>query len=348
MLETYDEGIVRQSGRKEAHVRHFLKGEFDGETLFNDIWLEHQALPEINFNEIETRTHFLDKEVSFPLLINAMTGGYEQGTQINEHLARLACEHNIPMAVGSQTIALKNEKYAASFKVVRKVNPKGIVMGNVNGFVSADASQRAVEMIQADALQVHLNPAQEICMTEGDRDFRGVLKNIEAMVRANNCPIIVKEVGFGIATQTAKQLLDVGVDYIDVGGYGGTNFIKIEGARHQKVDHEEFYDWGIPTALSLLENCQTFPQSKFIASGGIRRSDELVKALIIGAKMVGVSGPILRVLLEEGYDQASAYLNQLHLNMKRVMLLLGKSSIQSLAEVPFRLKGELRDLVGER
>jgi isopentenyl-diphosphate delta-isomerase len=334
-----------RSSRKKEHIHHFLESSFDGDNLFKHIYLEHNSLPEVNFYEIDTKCIFLGKEVNFPVMINAMTGGFKDGVEINGNLARVAERLKIPMAVGSQAIAVADKEYEASFRIVREVLKHGIVISNINAFAGVDEVLRAVDMIQADAIQIHLNPAQEIAMTEGDRNFKGLLKNIENIVNKIDKPVIVKEIGFGISKEVAKRLMDAGVKYIDIGGSGGTNFIKIESARNEDFDFSELFQWGIPTALSLLE-CRTISNSlNIICSGGMRSAEEIVKALCAGANMTGISGPILRELLTGGVEGAEKYLQNLIYKSKVIMLLLGKKNIEELKTVPFRVKGELKELL---
>ena len=252
-MEDLKEKSQIRSSRKKEHIHNFLQSDFQSDNYFKYIYLEHNALPEIDFNDIDSSCNFLGKTISFPLMINAMTGGFDKAVEINKSLASIAEKLNIPMAVGSQAIAVEDKDYEASFKVVREVLKEGLVISNINAFATVDQVSRAIDMIQADGVQIHLNPAQEICMSEGDRNFKGVLKNIENIVKKIHKPVIVKEIGFGISNEVAKKLLEVGVNYIDIGGRGGTNFIQIESERNETFRFEELYQWGIPTALSLLE-----------------------------------------------------------------------------------------------
>lgn len=302
-------------------------------------------MPEIDFNDINTKIKFLDKNINFPIMINAMTGGFDRAVEINSNLAKIAKKLNIPMAVGSQTIAIKDKEYEPSFKVVREILNDGVVISNVNAFVNVEEAKKAIDMINSDALQIHLNPAQEICMPEGDRNFKGVLRNIENIVKSIDKPIIIKEVGFGISSDVAKRLYDVGVKYIDLGGHGGTNFIKVEDARNEEFDFNELFEWGIPTALSLLENRNIGKDLNIICSGGMRTANDVIKALSIGANMIGISGPILRELEERGYESAYKYLHNIIYKSKVIMLLLGKKNINKLRTVPYRIKGELKELM---
>ncbi|MBL4935888.1 type 2 isopentenyl-diphosphate Delta-isomerase [Clostridium sp. YIM B02515] len=334
-----------RSSRKKEHVQHFLNGNFEGDNFFRHIYLEHNSLPELDFEKIDTRCSFLGKNISFPLMINAMTGGFKDGVRINGNLARLAEKLNIPMAVGSQAIAVADKEYESSFKIVREILKNGVVISNINAFAGVDEVLRAIDMIHADAVQIHLNPAQEIVMPEGDRNFKGVLRNIQNIVTKIDKPVIVKEIGFGISKYTANRLFDAGVRYIDIGGSGGTNFIKIESERNKEFEFSELFDWGIPTALSLLE-CRTVSKDlNIICSGGMKSADEIVKALCAGADMTGISGPILRELLEGGFEGAYKYLKNIIYKTKVIMLLLGKENINDLRTVPYRIKGELKELL---
>ncbi len=334
-----------RSQRKRDHIDEFMKKDWGGDTGFGDIFLSHQALPEIDFEQIDTSKKFLGKTVAFPFMINAMTGGFEGAYKINEQLATLAKKYSIPMAVGSQSIAVKDADYKESFTIVRKTNPKGVVIGNLNAFVSLDEAKRAVDMLEADALQIHLNPAQEIVMPEGDRDFTGRVSHIETLVNALNVPVIVKEVGFGISKEAAKQLADIGVKHIDIAGFGGTNFIEIESGRREDFHFEELANWGIPTALALIECRRALEETTLIASGGMRDANDVIKALCVGADMVGMSGTILKPLLHGGYEAADAFIENLMYKSKIMMLLLGKAQISALSQVPYRVTGRLRDLL---
>lgn len=334
-----------RSQRKRDHIDEFMKKDWGGDTGFDDIFLPHQALPEIDFEQLDTSVTFLGKKVGFPLMINAMTGGFDGAYKINEQLATLAKKYSIPMAVGSQSIAVKDADYKDSFTIVRKTNPQGIVIGNLNAFVSVDEAKRAVDMLEADALQIHLNPAQEIVMPEGDRDFTGRDAHIEALVKTLNVPVIVKEVGFGISQKAAKQLAGVGVKHIDVAGFGGTNFIQIESGRRDDFHFDELKNWGIPTALALIECRKALSDTFLIASGGMRHADDLIKALCIGANMIGMSGTVLKPLLREGFDGADAFIENIMYKTRIMMLLLGAERVDELTRVPYRITGRLRELL---
>ncbi len=336
-----------RKARKQEHVENYLRTIYKGNTLLEDVFLTHNSLPNLNFDEIETKTLFLGKTVNYPIIINAMTGGSDFSQAINRDLSLLAKEFYIPMAVGSQTIALCEEpECIESFKIVRdNIGDEGVVIANLNAQASLNDVLKALDMIKADAIQLHLNPAQEIVMLEGDRDFRGVLDNIERIVKGIDKPVIVKEVGFGISKEVALKLYNIGVRNIDVSGFGGTNFIEIENIRYNNMDYSDLYSWGIPTALSIIK-CRELPEDlKIIASGGIRNSMDMIKALVLGGEMVGISGEILSYLLHGGYDNAKKYLEVTMHKLRILMLLLGKKNIQELRTTEYKIVGDLKDLI---
>ena len=333
--------------RKREHVENYLKSMHKGDTLFDCVYLEHNSLPNLDFDQIDISTNFLGKKISAPIIINAMTGGSEFTKDINRDLSLLAKEFNIPMAVGSQTIALcEDEECVESFKIVREnIGLEGIVIANLNAQASLEDVNRAITMIEADAIQLHLNPAQEVVMLEGDRNFIGILDNINNISHNINKPVIVKEVGFGISKDVASKLYDAGVRNIDISGYGGTNFIEIEDIRFNNIDFSDLYDWGIPTAVSLIK-CRQLPEDlNLIASGGIKNSIDVVKSLVLGASVAGISGELLSYLMHGGYDGAKSYLEATIYKMKVLMLLLGKKNLEELRNTEHKIIGELKELI---
>ena len=182
-------------------------------------------------------------------------------------------------------------------------------------------------------------------MGEGDRSFKGVSQKIESIVKEIDVPVIVKEVGFGISKDVAQRLCNVGVGYIDVAGYGGTNFIEIENLRNHSIDLTEFYDWGIPTAMALIE-CRSIDKDLYlISSGGVRNSMDIVKSIILGASITGISGELLAYLVHGGYENAEQYLKNLIYKIKVAMLLLGKKNLSELKDTDYRITGRLKDLL---
>ncbi|WP_223378925.1 type 2 isopentenyl-diphosphate Delta-isomerase [Schnuerera sp. xch1] len=339
------EDLIRKD-RKKQHIEQYLKSIYENATLLEDVYIQHNSLPELNFDEINTKIEFLGKNVKYPIMINAITGGTEFSQEINRNLSKIAANYNVPIAVGSQTIALKDVESYESFKIVRKiVGRDGVVLSNLNASASLEDVRLSMDLLDADAIQLHLNPAQELVMKEGDRHFKGILNNIEKIVKSIEKPVIVKEVGFGISKDVAQRLYDEGVRYIDISGKGGTNFIEIEDKRNKEMDFKDIYSWGIPTALSLIQCRSVAKDLTLIASGGIRQSMDIAKSLIIGADMVGISGEILRILIEGGYEKANKYIDDLTYKLKAIMLLTGSKNIGELQKVSYRTKGELKDLL---
>ncbi len=333
--------------RKKEHIENYLKTSFQGDTLFGDVFLEHNSLPELNFSEIDTKTTFLGKTLDYPILINAMTGGTEFSGEINKELAALAKEFNIAMAVGSETIALcENEGCRKSFQIVREImGERGLVFANLSATASLDQVRSALDLIDGDAIQLHLNVAQELAMQEGDRNFFGIYDNIKNIVEKIDKPVIIKEVGFGISKNVAEKLYQIGIRYIDVSGYGGTNFIEIENLRNMDIDLSELYSWGIPTTLSLIKCRELDSDLKIISSGGVKNSKDIVKSIVLGADIAGISGELLSYLVHGGYDNAKNYLNGIVYKIKMIMMIMGKKNIEELKTADFKIIGTLKDLL---
>ncbi|MDR7871091.1 MAG: type 2 isopentenyl-diphosphate Delta-isomerase [Tissierellaceae bacterium] len=336
-----------RKNRKKEHVENYLRTSFKGDNLFDDVYLEHNALPELNLSDIDTKVEFLGKSIDYPIIINAMTGGAEFALEINKDLSLLAKEFNIPMAVGSETIILcEDDACKESFKIVREnIGDEGIVIANLSGHATVEDAKIALDVINGDAIQIHLNVAQELAMDEGDRDFKGTIKNIESIVKNIDKPVIVKEVGFGISKDVASRLYDIGVKYIDISGHGGTNFMEIENLRNRNIDLTELYAWGIPSALSLIK-CRELPDDlKLISSGGIRTASDIVRSIVLGAELAGISGEILAYLVHGGYDNTKEYLEGLTYKIKMIMLLMGKKNIHELRKSEYKITGQLKDLL---
>jgi isopentenyl-diphosphate delta-isomerase len=325
--------------RKMEHVHYALELGQSRQQGLSDIKLVHNCLPETSTDHIALSTEIGDLIMSSPILINAMTGGAQETESINRELAIMAREKGMAMAVGSQMSALKNSEVASSYQVVRRENPKGVVFANLGSEATVDQAVRAIDMIEANALQIHLNVMQELIMPEGDRSFVGMLKRIEAIVRQVQVPVIVKEVGFGILKDNAKQLQEIGVRVLDVGGSGGTNFAAIENARRPAAI-EWLNDWGTPTSISLLEALSIYPRGAVIASGGITNALEAAKALALGASAVGMAGAFLKVLREQGTQSLHRFADELHQGLILIMTALGAPTIKDLGQCPVVIMGE--------
>lgn len=335
--------MEKRRERKDQHIENYLKTSDHNDALFSDIYLDHNSLSEVNFDEIDTSVEFLGKKISMPLMVNAMTGGGEASADINEDLSSICKSLNIPMAVGSQTIGLADSEAEESFSLIKE---KDLVrIGNLGCERPIDDFKKAVEMIDAHAIQVHLNVAQELFMPEGDKDFRGYFDNIKDLNSNLEVPIIVKETGNGLSKAVSKKLIDAGVKYLDVAGCGGTNFIEIEDMRDFESDYKEFYNWGVPTAKAIIDARSLSDEVFIIGSGGIKNAVDLAKAIIIGADMGAVSGEALRYLLLGGYDACYEYLKEMNHRLKIVMALLGVKNIEELKKVDYKITGRLKELV---
>ncbi|WP_269432432.1 type 2 isopentenyl-diphosphate Delta-isomerase [Gordoniibacillus kamchatkensis] len=325
--------------RKMEHVRYALDLGASGRNGLKDIRLVHNCLPDASTDSIALSTRIGDLNLSSPIFINAMTGGAAETEAINRELAVVAREKGLAMAVGSQMSALKNKEVAPSYKIVRKMNPDGIVFANLGSEATVDQAREAVDMLEANALQIHLNVMQELIMPEGDRDFRRALERIAAIVERLAVPVIVKEVGFGIMAEGAAKLKAAGVPIVDVAGSGGTNFAAIENARRAS-SLDWLNDWGHPTSVALLETLTVYEPGSVIASGGIATSEDIVRALCLGASAVGVAGAFLRVLQMDGTEAALRRADELHDGLKLMMTALGASTVPELWRRPVVVGGE--------
>lgn len=332
--------------RKKEHIENYLRTSYKNNTLFDNIYIEHFATTDINFEDIDTSINFLGKKMNFPLLIDAMTGGTEIAYDINEDLARLSKSFNVALEIGSQKVALEEKEYEDSFLVVRDVlDSKNIVISNLSALSEVDEVKKAVEMLNSDAIALHLNAAQEMVQIDGDRNFSNILKNIEKIVKSMDVPVIVKETGCGIDKKSCKRLLDIGVKYIDVGGTGGSNFVEIEDLRRNDLDFTHLYYWGVPTAKSIIDCRSVSKDFTLIGSGGIKNGDDIVKALILGSDLVGIAGEILKFLMHGGYKSAENYLNSIIYQTKMIMALLGVKNIKELRKVDYKIFGKLKDIL---
>lgn len=320
--------------RKMEHVHHALQLGQSGEQGFRDIRLLHNCLPSISSEHISLQTSIGELNLSSPIVINAMTGGAHETEEINRDLAVAARETGLAMAVGSQMSAIKNPEVASSYRIVRKMNPDGVVLGNLGSEATLEQALRAVDMLQADALQIHLNVMQELIMPEGDRNFSGMLDRIRTIADQVGVPVMVKEVGFGMVQESAEALFECGVQIIDVGGAGGTNFAAIENAR-RKIPMEWLNDWGCKTSIALLEVLEAKKQKgvkgiSIVATGGISRSLDVCKALTLGASAVGMAGAFLRVLREQGIEALASRIRSLHEELQLLMTAMGANTIDRL------------------
>lgn len=348
--ESSDLSLIEQ--RKDDHIKLACE-QYDAhaESGFEHVRFIPNALPQLALSDVDTSVSVFDESTKWdtPLYINAMTGGSKKGENINESLARVAAKTGLAMASGSLSAALKNPRLAGTFSVIRRFNPHGFVMANVSAGVSAEQAIKAVEILQANALQIHLNAAQELVMSEGDRDFSAWLNNIEAIAReldSMKVPVVVKETGCGMSARDVLRLKNVGVRAVDVGGRGGTNFVAIENARRGRKSDYEFLDsWGLTTVESLLDiaqcdeilceprdcadSCDSARMQVF-ASGGVRTPLDVVRSLRLGASAAGVAGEFLHTLINEGEDALVEQIESWKAQIRVIMALLGCKNIEDL------------------
>jgi len=330
------------ASRKDDHLRINLENEVKSALTngFEAYRFLHQALPEIDLVEVDTSLTLFGKRLRAPLLISSMTGGTQKAAHFNQLLARAAQEFGLAMGVGSQRAAIEDPSLEDTFRIARQEAPDALLFANL-GAVQLNMGygigeyQRAVDMLAANALILHLNPLQEALQPEGDTKFRGLLNRIEEICRNLTVPVIAKEVGWGISAAAAKQLLDAGVAAIDVAGAGGTSWSQVEMYRQrdpqraQMISH--FQDWGIPTAQCLVEIKQKFPNACIFASGGLQNGIDLAKSLALGATLGGIAGPLLRAA-NEGYDQLSKLISLILEELRICMFATGKMTLAEFDE----------------
>lgn len=347
--------------RKDAHLA-LADAQYNprANSGFDSVRFMPNALPQVALDEVDSSVRVFAKDASCacsasvsacsasanpaflwcsPLYINAMTGGSANAQKINAQLARVAAKTGVAIASGSLSAALQNDALTSTFSVIRSENPRGFVMANVSAGTSQSDAMRAVDMLQANALQVHLNAAQELVMPEGDRDFRNWLKNIEQIVRSCervSVPVVVKETGCGMTARDVLRLRDVGVRAVDVSGRGGTNFVTIENARRSHSGYDYLADWGLTTVESLIDirKCEALKANpvEIFASGGVRTPLDVVRALALGASAVGVAGEFLHTLMHEGEDALTQQISDWQEQIRVIMALLGCKSVADLRD----------------
>jgi isopentenyl-diphosphate delta-isomerase len=333
--------------RKTSHLElcEHEEVEFRGKTtLFEDVDLIHNALPELALEDIDLSVEFVGKRLRAPFLITGMTGGTEEAFAVNRDLASVAERCGIGFGLGSQRVMQRDPRTAWTF-AIREFAPSALVLANIGLIQAAEQPTaelgRLVASVGADALCLHLNPAQELIQPEGDRDFRRGYTTLKRLCRELGVPVIAKETGCGISRAVGESLRNVGVRYVDVSGAGGTSWIRVERLRGNARSHrlgDVFATWGIPTAASLamLRDCGL----ELIASGGMRTGLEMGKAIALGARLCGAALPIYRAYRQGGIDGAVALIDEFSDGLKTAMLLTGSRTLADLSRQPL--------VVGER
>lgn len=346
-------------GRKDEHVRlaEELRELRDAGVVrgvsphgvWDDVRFMHHSFPGGSFDGVSLKTSVCGRDWAVPFYINAMTGGSEKTALINADLARAAAATGVAMATGSASPALKDPSLAHSFAVVRENAPDAFLFANVSPEMTVEQARDAVGFLDADALQVHVNPAQELVMPEGDRDFSGWLDRLSDIVAGVDVPVVVKEVGFGLSARSVAEVVARGVRTIDVSGRGGTNFIDIENRRREKQEYAYLSGWG-QTAAECLLDLQGSPVMlprdvsegepvQVLASGGVSTPLDVVRALSLGASAVGVSGHFLHVMMTDGLDALIDEITEWIAQVRTLMTLLGAASVAELRQVDVLVTG---------
>ncbi len=338
--------------RKHEHIEAVRTLPELGGSGLEDVTLLPWTASEVDLAEVSLATEVLGHPVRSPVVLNAMTGGTEEARRINGRLARLARRHGLALAVGSESAALRDGRRAGSYTVARTENPDGVLMANVGMGTLPDAAQRAIDLIGADILQVHWNTAQELFMREGDRTFRGMLDALAEICRRLSVPVVAKEVGQGMAAGAARRFAECGVQGIDVGGRGGTNFMAVEAWRAGVDLDPEWRTWGLPTAYSLAEVLAVAAGDLAVfASGGIRTGHDVAKCLALGACATGVAGPLMRLAADpeagEGEDDVDrrldAWVERVHETLRKILVLTGAPDLETLRQRPVVVTGRARE-----
>jgi isopentenyl-diphosphate delta-isomerase len=342
--------------RKSDHIDICLKNPVEAKnatTLFECINLIHNAIPELNFDSIDTSQEFLGKKFSAPILIDAITGGFSESKKINENLALAAEKLELGMVVGSQRAGLLSPSLIETYSIVRDKAPKAFIASNigaaqlVKGFSIEDA-QKCIDMIDANAFVIHINSLQELVQPNGEPNFGGLLNKIHEFSSDLNIPVIVKEVGCGISKEVATRFELAGVSAINVSGVGGTSWAAVEHYKAKSLANELkaklgllLWDWGIPTAASLIETRKSV-RIPLIASGGVRTGLEVAKSIALGASLAGMALPLLKPAIKST-DSLNSYLKKIIFELKSVMFVTGCRQIKDLEQIRYIITGKLTE-----
>lgn len=337
-----------RAARKDDHV-HLAEKQVYSRNEFDDLALMHHALGGVSVEDVDLGVTVGQWSWPLPVYVNGMTGGTEMTGRVNRDLAIAARETGIPMASGSISVALDDPATASGFTVIREENPDGFVMANIGAGRSGDDARRAVDLLRADALQLHVNAVQEVAMPEGGTNFSDWLRLVEEVVTASPVPVIVKEVGFGLSARTLSTLADIGVQFADVSGRGGTDFLAIENTRRDpatRIDYSILTGFGQSALACLLDAPAQAPT--LLASGGVRNPYDVVKALAAGARAVGVAGTFLKTVRDEGPEGLITLIGAWQSQLRGILGLLGARTPDDLATTDLIVRGNLADFARAR
>ncbi|HGA2292854.1 TPA: type 2 isopentenyl-diphosphate Delta-isomerase [Streptococcus agalactiae] len=326
------------TNRKDDHIKYALKYQSPYNS-FDDIELIHSSLPKYNVNDIDLSTHFAGQSFEFPFYINAMTGGSEKGKAVNHKLAQVAQATGIVMATGSYSAALKNDE-DDSYPTT-DLYPDLKLATNIGLDKPLPAAESTVKAMNPIFLQVHVNVMQELLMPEGEREFHMWRSHLKEYVDNIQCPLILKEVGFGMDLQSIKDAYNIGITTVDISGRGGTSFAYIENQRGR--DRSYLNTWGQTTAQSLINAQSMMDKMDILASGGIRHPLDMVKCLVLGAKAVGLSRAVLELVERYPVDDVIAILNSWKEDLRMIMCALNCKKITDLRQVNYILYGQLKE-----
>ncbi len=326
------------TNRKDDHIKYALKYQSHYNS-FDDIELIHSSLPKYNVNDIDLSTHFAGQSFEFPFYINAMTGGSEKGKAVNHKLAQVAQATGIVMVTGSYSAALKNDE-DDSYPTT-DLYPDLKLATNIGLDKPVPAAESTVKAMNPIFLQVHVNVMQELLMPEGEREFHMWRSHLKEYVDNIQCPLILKEVGFGMDLQSIKDAYDIGITTVDISGRGGTSFAYIENQRGR--DRSYLNTWGQTTAQSLINAQSMMDKMDILASGGIRHPLDMVKCLVLGAKAVGLSRTVLELVERYPVDNVIAILNSWKEDLRMIMCALNCKKITDLRQVNYILYGQLKE-----
>jgi len=329
--------MVNTPKRKAEHLKIISNSNvnFDQKTTgFENYQFIHNSLPEINFDDIDISEEFLGYKLSFPFLINSMTGGEKNGEELNRVLSKIANDEEIAFALGSIRPCLENSKTIKSYAITRQIAPDTPILGNIGAAqlltYPAEIIRNVLNEIDVNGLCIHLNPLQEVLQPEGDKNFSGVTGKIKTLAEYLDIPIIIKEVGFGLPIQNIQDLKSFGIKWFDVSGAGGTSWAKVERHRNDNLINkkvaEEFAEFGLPTA-EIISQAINIKDINLIASGGINSGITFAKAIAMGARLGGVAGALIQSWNKDGVSGIQNLIKIYKKTLKICLLITGKEKL---------------------